>query len=199
MRFCPSCGRELTLTRLDGRDRGVCSECRFADWGLKVVSVGTAIRGSSGRFLLGRRAEQPAKGQWAIPGGYVEHDEVLHEAARREAREETGVEVEVGPVIAVRSMVRPHNHDTYVVFLATYLGGAPTPDALEFDDLRWFDPEDLQQSDVTAVTRQILSAAASGGSTGLSRAPYARRTGEPADLHLLGSVPTQRFEATESI
>ena len=158
-----------------------------------------AIRDSKGRFLLGRRAEQPAKGQWAIPGGYVEHDELLHQAARREAREEAGVDVEVGPVIAVRSMVRPHNHDTYIVFLARYLAGPPTPDALEFDELRWFDVDDLQEPTVTAITRQILSAAAVGGSLGLSLAPYARATGEPADLHLLGSLPLPRFDPNDSI
>lgn len=187
MRFCPSCGKELVIRSVDGRERGVCDGCRIGDWGLKVVSVGVAIRGADGRFLLGRRAEQPALGQWSLPGGYVEADEVLHEAVRREAREEAGVEVAPGPVIAVRSMVRPHHHDTYIVFLADYVQGAPTPDDKEFDRLEWFDEDRLSAPDVTAVTGQILrEAMIRGPGAGLSRRAYVRGTGEPADLHVVG-------------
>ena len=48
---------------------------------------------------------------------------------------------EVGPVVAVRSMVRADHHDTYVVFLADHVGGEPAPDEHEFDRLEWFDAE----------------------------------------------------------
>lgn len=186
MRFCPSCGNELVIRHVDGRDRGVCDRCRIGDWGLKVVSVGVAIRDADGRFLLGRRAEPPALGQWSLPGGYVEGDEVLHEAVRREAREETGVEVAPGPVIAVRSMVRERDHDTYIVFLADYLEGDPTPDDREFDRLEWFDAARLADPDVTAVTAQILTEVTGRPAAGLRKRPYVRATGEPADLHVVG-------------
>jgi ADP-ribose pyrophosphatase YjhB (NUDIX family) len=186
MRYCHSCGNELVVRNVDGRDRGVCDGCRVGDWGVKIVSVGVAIRGTDGRFLLGRRAEDPAFGQWALPGGYVEADELLHEAARREALEEAGVEVTPGPVIAVRSMVRPRHHDTYIVFLADHVGGEPTPDDKEFDRMEWFDAERLTAPDVTAVTAQILLEATVSGEAGLSRRAYVRPTGEPADLHIVG-------------
>lgn len=153
---------------------------------MKVVSVGVAIFDGKGAFLLGRRAEQPALGQWSLPGGYVEADEVLHEAARREAREEAGVDVAPGPVIAIRSMVRPRNHDTYIVFLANYVGGKPRPDDTEFDAVEWFDESRLKAPDVTAVTAQILLEWLAGDRTGLRRRSYARATGEPADLHIVG-------------
>lgn len=186
MRFCPSCGKPLVVRQVDGRERGVCDACRVGDWGIKVVSVGAAIFDGTGAFLLGRRAEQPALGQWSLPGGYVEADEVLHEAVRREAREEVGVEVAPGPVIAIRSMVRLRNHDTYIVFLADYLGGEPRPDDTEFDAVEWFDAQRLKAHDVTAVTAQILLEWLRGDRTGLQRRSYSRPTGEPADLHIVG-------------
>ena len=186
MRFCPSCGRALERRFVDGRERGVCDRCRVGDWGLKVVSVGIAIRGADGSFLLGRRAEAPALGQWSLPGGYVEGDELLHEAVRREAREETGVDVEVGPVIAVRSMVRPDHHDTYLVFLADHVGGEPVPDDHEFDRLEWFDGERLATDPtVTPVSAQILLEVLAIGDRGLRRRPYERPDGTPADLHVV--------------
>ncbi|MFN2166807.1 MAG: NUDIX domain-containing protein, partial [Anaerolineae bacterium] len=56
-----------------------------------IVAVGVIIR-ENDRIVLIQRDKEPAKGLWTFPGGAVELGETVHQAARREAREETGLE-----------------------------------------------------------------------------------------------------------
>jgi len=65
-----------------------------------VVAVG-AIIVQAGRVLLVRRRHEPLAGRWSLPGGGVELGETLVEAIAREVREETGLDVTVGPVVEV--------------------------------------------------------------------------------------------------
>ena len=71
-----------------------------------IVGVGAVVVDDS-RVLLVRRAHEPLKGEWSIPGGAVEVGETLETAVVREVREETGLEVEVGALIDVLDRIRP--------------------------------------------------------------------------------------------
>lgn len=79
------------------------------------------------RLLLVKRAAPPGSGLWAVPGGKVRLGERLAEAAVREAREETGLEVDLGPVVWVGESIGPGEppewHYTLVDFLARPRGG----------------------------------------------------------------------------
>lgn len=61
-----------------------------------VLAASAVVLDDEGRVLLVRRAHDPGRGQWSVPGGRVESGETLEEACAREVLEETGYVVEVG-------------------------------------------------------------------------------------------------------
>lgn len=77
--------------------------------------AGVIVR--DGEILLVRRAAEPSKGKWSIPGGCVEWGETLAEALKREVREETGFEIEVGDVAGVYDLAQ---RSTFNAQLSTF-------------------------------------------------------------------------------
>ena len=113
-----------------------------------IVGVGAVIV-ENGRALLVRRGNEPLKGEWSIPGGVVELGETLRQAAVREAKEETGLEVEAGEVLEVvdRIMRDPQYkvqyHYVLVDFLCRRISGEARAGA-DASELRWITPEGLE-------------------------------------------------------
>ncbi|HUE88483.1 MAG TPA: NUDIX hydrolase [Vicinamibacterales bacterium] len=129
-----------------------------------ILGVGAVIV-KDGKALIVKRANDPYKGQWSIPGGRVELGETLTDAVRREMREETGLEVRVGSVIEVFERVereddRIRHHFVIVDYLCTCVGGAlcAGDDAV---DAVWVTSEGLEAYRVSesavAVIRKALS------------------------------------------
>ena len=98
------------------------------------VGVGGAVV-RDGKLLLVRRASRRGRGNWQIPGGFVEQDETIEQAVVREVEEEAGVNAGVVGVLGIRNRYDPDNGNSiYVVLLLQPLAGAdgkmgePTPD-----------------------------------------------------------------------
>ncbi|UCD37916.1 MAG: NUDIX hydrolase [Fidelibacterota bacterium] len=90
MKYCSYCGARNQTRLWDGRKRRVCPECGVVHYeNPKPAATVVAIR--DGELLLVRRAVSPAKGQWCLPGGFIEMRESAVDAARRELEEETGL------------------------------------------------------------------------------------------------------------
>ena len=125
-----------------------------------VVAVGAVVLHRD-RILLVRRGKQPAKGEWAIPGGRVELGETMHEAAAREVLEETGISVRPGKMVYFFETIQPDPdarirfHYVILDFMAEYLSGEPVPrdDAM---DARWVSLAEIPNYGLNARTLDLL-------------------------------------------
>lgn len=124
--FCPRCGGRLESRRLKAGEpeRLVCANCGFIFYqGPKLVAA--VIFELDGGIVLTQRDIEPGYGKWTFPGGFVERGEVAEEAARREALEEAGLEVEVGEVVGLYSY--EGQVPVIAVFAGRVTGGEPRP------------------------------------------------------------------------
>ena len=93
-RYCVRCGARLEAKEIDQRQRLFCPRCGHVHYEQLKVGAGILIE-REGCLLLLQRAHEPFLGCWNVPAGYSEADEHPAQTAVREAREETGLEVEV--------------------------------------------------------------------------------------------------------
>jgi ADP-ribose pyrophosphatase YjhB (NUDIX family) len=173
VRFCQTCGAELTARDVQGRSRLTCEPCGYVDWGHYSLGVGGVVV-EDGRVLFVRDARGAHHGRWTLPGGYVEFDERFDEAAVREVREETGLETEVEGLLAVRHRPDPGNNTTYVAFRLRKVGGSlwPGGDGVEVDKVAFLAPEEMAaERRLTGLSRMIAMAALEGADAGLRRHP----------------------------
>ena len=87
-----------------------------------IIGVGAVIV-NQGRVLLVRRATEPLRGEWSVPGGVLELGEKLHDGVRREVLEETGLEVKPVQVLEVFDSIfnDQQGHTQYHYVLIDYL------------------------------------------------------------------------------
>ena len=100
VKFCPRCGKSAKTAVIGGTKRALCPACReiFYDNPLSAVAV---VAEKDNKVLFIKRAVQPAKGMWALPGGFIEQGESVEQAALRELLEETGIKAKKAEIIKV--------------------------------------------------------------------------------------------------
>lgn len=122
--YCSRCGTELVLGPIpeENRDRHACAACGYIMYVNPRLVVTTIPVTPAGEVVLLRRGIEPGRGSWAQPGGFLEVDETVAEAAVRETLEETGLVVEPGAIVGLYS--RLEAAVVVVAFEARILGGA---------------------------------------------------------------------------
>lgn len=127
------------------------------------VGVGGAVV-HEGRLLLVRRASRRGRGNWQVPGGFVEPDETIEQAVVREVAEESGVIAAVQGILGVRNRCDPDvGNSLYIVLLLHALRGEPTPDAKEVDRAGYFSLPEIQALEqVPSINLEIAQRALAG-------------------------------------
>jgi ADP-ribose pyrophosphatase YjhB (NUDIX family) len=119
-KFCPHCRTPLQALSDGERLRPSCLECGWVHYKNPVVGVAVVLL-EDGKLLLGKRRD----GGWCIPCGFVEWEESVEEAARREFREETGLDVRLEGLLAVHSNFHnPEQHTVGIWYRGQRTGGS---------------------------------------------------------------------------
>ena len=151
VRFCSRCGTALQFGPIAGeeRDRLACQACGFIFYVNPRLVVTTLPITDRGEVMLIRRGIVPGYNRWAQPGGFLEIDETVLEAAIRETFEETGLQVE--PVRIVGLYSRVEAAVVVVAYEARIVGGEPitTPESLE---TRPFAPDQIPWPEIAFQT-----------------------------------------------
>jgi 8-oxo-dGTP diphosphatase len=100
-RFCPLCRYYLRRKQVDGRKRLVCQKCGWVYYKNPLPVAVCAAKNKRGKILIVKRNLKPAINKWALPGGFVESNEVPETACLRELQEETGLKGKIKSLIGV--------------------------------------------------------------------------------------------------
>ena len=121
-RFCPRCGGGLDqrVVKANEPKRLVCRACSFIFYQDPKVVAGTVFTLEGGIVLL-KRGVEPALGKWVFPSGYVDRGESVQDAAIRETKEESQLDVRLNSLLNVYSYPRAPN--VIVVYTAEVIGG----------------------------------------------------------------------------
>ena len=120
IRHCYRCGAPMEPRPHEGHTRPVCTGCGMVHF-LDPKLVAGVIVEMDGKLVMIKRNLEPGLGLWTFPAGFVDRGEVVEEAARREVREETGLEVELTELVGVYSGDGDAN--VLVVYAGKTVGG----------------------------------------------------------------------------
>ncbi|MFN2200013.1 MAG: NUDIX hydrolase [Caldilineaceae bacterium] len=143
-----------------GAMRPTCPNCAFVQFlDPKVAVIGLVT--SAGRVLLVRRGVDPERGQWALPGGFMDAGEMPDEALQRELLEEVGLDVTIEGLLGIFPMVaRPRIAGGIVIAYRASPSSGTCP-ALEqnddVDEAKWFKAGDLPDDVAFESSQELLS------------------------------------------
>ncbi len=142
IKYCPRCGAEITRTVTFGRERPVCDRCGWIYFADPKVAAAILIE-EGDRVLLVQRGNEPFRGLWTLPAGFVDAGEDPARAAERECLEETGLTVEATRVMDV---ISGREHARGADFVIVYYGKVLSGELRAGDDAteaRWFERRQL--------------------------------------------------------
>lgn len=139
-KFCSTCGGNLKGKEIEEIERLICEKCGFIFYENPKATAGAVIvRGD--QVLLVKRAIEPQKGFWDLPGGFLEKDEHPESTLRREIEEELSVKIEILGLLGIYMDRYGYNetdsHTLNIYYLARLAAGEPKA-ASDIEDIHWF-------------------------------------------------------------
>ncbi|GAB3099289.1 NUDIX hydrolase [Aestuariicella hydrocarbonica] len=143
MKFCSSCGANVTLQVPDGddRERHVCIQCETIHYRNPNIIAGS-LPIYENKVLLCKRAIEPRYGLWTLPAGFMENGESVEEGALRETWEEARAKMTLNGLYTIFSL--PEINQVYMIFKGELidLDFGPGPESLEValfseEDIPW--------------------------------------------------------------
>lgn len=129
-----------------------------------LVGVGAVII-ENNRILLVKRANEPNKGKWSVPGGLVRVGESLVDALKREIREEVGVEIEVDDVACVSEEIFRNGevrfHYVIIDFFARIIHGKATPGS-DAAEIRWVPIHEVDKIETVDFVKELINSISRG-------------------------------------
>jgi len=151
VKFCPRCGTPVQPLFRYGTVRPSCPACGFIHFANPRVAAAVFVADGA-RVLLVKRKVAPEQGKWALAAGFVEQGEDPQAAARREVREETGLEVVVERMLDLAF----NEADKVIVILyqARAVGGALAAND-DVEEARWFGAAELPDLAFESTRRAV--------------------------------------------
>ena len=156
IKYCPRCGTPLAQADRFGRLRPVCPACDWIYFADPKVAAAVLVE-REGQVLLVRRANDPQRGLWTLPAGFIDGGEDPRLAAERECLEETGLQVRVTSLLDVMyGLEHPRGAHIIIFYSAETLAGELQPG--DDVDAAAFFPRDELPPLAFSTTRKILKA-----------------------------------------
>src|SRR2546429_9898304 len=131
-KYCPLCATALVEKHIYNALRSTCPACGFIYFrDPKVVTV--VVVQHAGKLLLGRRNIDPGKGLWSFVSGYVDRGEKVEEAAMREVKEETNLDVQLDNLLGIYS--ENGNPHVVIAYRASVVNGDVSVMAADPDEV----------------------------------------------------------------
>lgn len=141
--FCPICGQALEELHHEGRVRPYCTSCESPIYFDPKVAVVVFIV-KDDKLLLIQRGNDPGRGKWALPAGFVDYDESPEDAAIRETLEETHLHIMIDKLLAVYPKKDNGLADIVIAYSASIIDGIEQAGD-DADDLGWFEQDNLPE------------------------------------------------------
>jgi len=143
--YCHFCGNRLTDQLVDGRVRRFCTACQAPIYENPVPAICMVTVDARQQVLLVKRAIDPKKGLWCLPGGFMELKETPEGAGLRELQEETGLVGKIDRLLGVTA----HDSQLYgTVFVTGFLVSSFSGNLVAGDDADeagWFTAGNLPE------------------------------------------------------
>jgi 8-oxo-dGTP diphosphatase len=155
VKFCPCCGMMIGQADSFGKVRPVCKQCGWIHFADPKVAAAALIE-QDGRVLLVRRVNEPFRGFWTLPAGFVDAGEDPADTAARECLEETGLTVRILHVLdVIAGREHPRGADFIIVYGAQVISGELMAGD-DADQAAWFERADLPPLAFRATQKTLI-------------------------------------------